>query len=219
MENGEGGQDGPSYNANWNCGVEGETKKRSIQNLRKKQIKNAFMLLMTSAGVPLIFMGDEFGHSQGGNNNPYCIDGKTTWLDWSYAKKNEEMVSYVRDLISLRRKAKVFMQPKECMLMDYLSCGYPDLSYHGKEAWKPQMESFSREFAMLFAGEYVGNKGTFYYVAINMHHETHEFAFPKLPKKSVVSCLMATDNHTKADDGMIVLPQRSMAIYFIETIR
>ena len=219
MENGEGGQDGPSYNANWNCGVEGETKKRSIQNLRKKQVKNAFMLLMTSAGVPLIFMGDEFGHSQGGNNNPYCIDGKTTWLDWSYAKKNEELVSYVRELISLRRNAKVFMQPKECMLMDYLSCGYPDLSYHGKEAWKPQMESFSREFAMLFAGEYVGDKGTFYYVAINMHHEAHEFAFPKLPKKSQVRCLMTTDNNAKADDGMIVLSQRSMAIYFIETIR
>lgn len=219
MENGEGGQDGPAYNASWNCGVEGETKKRSIQLLRKKQIKNAFMLLMTSSGVPLIYMGDEFGNSQGGNNNPYGLDSDVTWLDWSNVRKNSELVAYVRDLIALRKRAKVFMQPKECMLMDYLSCGYPDLSYHGKEAWKPQMESFSREFAMLYAGEYVGDKGAFYYVAINMHHETHEFALPKLPKKAVVRQLMTTDENVAAEGGMIVLPQRSMAIYFIETIR
>lgn len=217
-ENGEGGQDGPAYNASWNCGEEGASaKKRSVLTLRKKQLKNAFTLLMVSTGIPVIFMGDEFGNSQGGNNNPYCIDSETTWLDWSYARRNKELMDFVRELISFRKSAKVFTPKKECMLMDYASCGYPDLSYHGQEAWKPQWESFSREFAMLYAGDYVGEKGIFYYIAINMHHEPHTFALPKLPKKVQMSLLKTTDERVSVTDKEISLPERSVAIYFIDT--
>jgi len=217
-ENGEGGQDGPAYNASWNCGVEGtETKKRSVVSLRKKQLKIAFMLLMVSTGIPVIFMGDEFGNSQGGNNNPYCIDSETTWLDWSDVRRNKELTDFVTQLIAFRKSAKVFTPKKECMLMDYASCGYPDLSYHGKEAWKPQWESFSREFAMLYCGDYVGEKGTFYYIAINMHHEPHEFALPKLPKKVKISLLKTTDERVVLEDKTITVPERSVAIYFIDT--
>lgn len=217
-DNGEGGQDGPAYNASWNCGEEGTaTKKRSVLSLRKKQLKNAFTLLMLSTGIPVIFMGDEFGNSQGGNNNPYCIDSETTWLDWSYARKNKELTDFVKELIAFRKSAKVFTPKKECMLMDYASCGYPDLSYHGEEAWKPQWESYSREFAMLYCGDYVGEKGVFYYVAINMHHEPHGFALPKLPKKVKISLIKTTDERVELTDKTIVLPERSVAIYFIDT--
>lgn len=85
--NGEGGQDGPAYNFSWNCGVEGPSRKKKIQELRLQQMKNAFLLLLFSQGTPMILAGDEFGNSQRGNNNPYCQDNETSWLEWNGLKK------------------------------------------------------------------------------------------------------------------------------------
>ena len=67
--NGENGRDGIEYNCSWNCGAEGYSRKKSIRRLRMGQLKNAFLMLLLSQGTPLIFQGDEFGNSQGGNNN------------------------------------------------------------------------------------------------------------------------------------------------------
>ena len=80
--NGEGNRDGENFNYSWNCGIEGPTRKKKINELRTRQIKNAFAMLFTAQGTPLILAGDEFGNSQSGNNNPYCIDNETTWLEW-----------------------------------------------------------------------------------------------------------------------------------------
>ncbi len=72
----------------WNCGVEGDTDDKSINDLRLRQIKNMMTILMTSRGIPMILSGDEFGNSQfGNNNNAYCQDNEISWLDWSLVKK------------------------------------------------------------------------------------------------------------------------------------
>lgn len=70
--NGENNQDGNEYNYSWNCGIEGPTRKKKLVDLRKKQLRNALLLLFLSQGTPLLMAGDEFGNSQGGNNNAYC---------------------------------------------------------------------------------------------------------------------------------------------------
>mgnify|MGYP000550274311 CR=1 FL=1 len=72
--NGENNQDGPDYNYSWNCGAEGATRRKAVLELRKKQMRNAFFLLLMAQGTPCLLAGDEFANSQKGNNNVYCQD-------------------------------------------------------------------------------------------------------------------------------------------------
>ncbi|MCM1568923.1 MAG: alpha-amylase family glycosyl hydrolase [Roseburia sp.] len=184
--NGEDNRDGGDYNCSWNCGEEGATRKKRIQRLRKQLYKNALCMLFFTSSTPLIFMGDEFGNSQGGNNNPYCQDNDTTWLNWRDLDKNRELYTFFCSLARLRREHPVLRPQAEPRVMDYISCGYPDLSYHGQNAWRPQLESYSRQVGMMYCGKYArtGNRRTddFFYVAMNMHWEPHELALPRLPK-------------------------------------
>ena len=61
--------DGADYNYTWNCGVEGPTRKKKVVEMRRKQLRNAILILLLSQGTPLIMAGDEFGDTKGGNNN------------------------------------------------------------------------------------------------------------------------------------------------------
>ncbi|MEV4439082.1 glycogen debranching protein GlgX [Streptomyces sp. NPDC049577] len=81
--NGEGNRDGTSDNRSWNCGAEGETGDAGIRALRRRQTRNLLATLLLSTGVPMLVAGDEMGRTQGGNNNAYCQDNETGWVDWS----------------------------------------------------------------------------------------------------------------------------------------
>lgn len=181
--NGENNRDGAEYNGSWNCGHEGRTKKPQVLELRRKLYRNAAAMLMLSQGTPLLFMGDEFGNSQQGNNNPYGQDNNITWLNWNDLKRNQELYAFMKQMIQLRQAHRVFHQHRECLLMDYQSCGYPDLSYHNEQAWKPGFDRESRHVAYMLCGRYAeGCEDSFWYMAMNMHWEEHDFAMPKLPK-------------------------------------
>ena len=80
--NGEDNRDGHSNNHSWNHGVEGPTDDPEIMALRERQKRNLLATMLLSHGTPMLLAGDEFGHSQGGNNNAYAQDNETTWLDW-----------------------------------------------------------------------------------------------------------------------------------------
>lgn len=185
-DNGENNQDGNDYNASWNCGQEGPARKKAILQLRMKQIKNALLLLFLSQGTPLLFMGDEFGNSQRGNNNPYCQDNDITWLNWKNLESGKEIYTFVKELIALRREHPVLHQSRELRLMDYGACGYPDVSYHGEAPWKPDTSVYSRQVGIMYCGKYArkdrNTSDDFFYAAYNMHWEPHSFALPKLPK-------------------------------------
>ena len=182
-ENGENNEDGNDYNASWNCGAEGKTRKKEVLTIREQQYRNAFTMLLLSQGTPLFFMGDEFGNSQKGNNNPYCQDNPVTWLNWNDLKKNKGRYEFVKQLIELRKNHKIFHMSKECTLMDYLSCGYPDLSYHNEQAWRPELDKSCRHIAFMLCGQYAPDEEKRdWYVAMNMHWEERDFAMPKLPK-------------------------------------
>lgn len=185
-DNGENNQDGNDYNASWNCGQEGPTRKKTILQLRMKQIKNALLLLFLSQGTPLLFMGDEFGNSQKGNNNPYCQDNDITWLNWKNLESGKELYAFTKELIALRKEHPVLHQSRELRLMDYGACGYPDVSYHGEAPWKPDTSVYSRQVGIMYCGKYArkdrNTPDDFFYAAYNMHWESHSFALPKLPK-------------------------------------
>jgi glycogen operon protein len=102
--NGHGGTDGASDNRSWNCGWEGDDGvPDEVRALRMRQMKNFAALLMLSNGTPMIVAGDEFGHTQRGNNNPYNQDNDITWLDWGRLDDNRELYDFFRGMIALRR--------------------------------------------------------------------------------------------------------------------
>ena len=176
--NGERNQDGPDYNYSWNCGTEGPSRKRSVMTLRKNQMKNAFLLLLLSQGTPCILAGDEFGNTQDGNNNVYCQDNETAWLNWGRQKSYEDLFRFVKRLIALRKFNPVFHQRQALLGLDRTACGIPDVSYHGESAWQVQDAVVSRQLGVLYSWE-----DTFWFVAYNMHWEAHEFALPALKKE------------------------------------
>lgn len=184
-ENGEENRDGESYNVSWNCGCEGKTRKRSVLELRRQQMRNAMTLLLTAQGTPMIVAGDEFGFSRGGNNNPYCQDNPVNWLNWGLLKNNQDFFQFVKKLITLRKNHPILHMPEEMKMADFLSYGYPDLSYHGEEAWRLDIDRLSRIAGVMVCGSYAGREekaDSFFYLAYNMHWEKHEFALPALPE-------------------------------------
>ncbi len=104
--NGEDNRDGGTDNRSWNCGVEGPTDDPEVRALRARQQRNFLLTLLLSQGVPMILGGDEIGRTQGGNNNAYCQDNEISWYDW--AKLDEDLLDFTRQLIAFRREHPVF---------------------------------------------------------------------------------------------------------------
>jgi isoamylase len=102
--NGEDSRDGHSNNCSWNHGVEGPTDDREIIALRERQKRNFIATMMLSHGTPMLLAGDEFGHSQNGNNNAYAQDNETTWLNWlGITSQGRALREFTRKLIATRR--------------------------------------------------------------------------------------------------------------------
>lgn len=196
--NGENNRDGSDYNYTWNCGIEGATRKKKIVQMRKKQLRNAFLLLFLSQGTPMLLAGDEFGNSQNGNNNAYCQDNEISWLNWHLLETNRDIYEFVKYMIAFRKAHLVFHLPVEPKNIDYLVCGHPDVSYHGVKTWCPEFENFRRQLGILYCGEYGrktdGTSDDYFFVAYNMHWEPHEFDLPKLPKGMQWTLCINTDD-------------------------
>lgn len=180
LENGEQNRDGTDSNFSWNCGAEGPTKKKDVLSLRMRQRKNAYGIMLFSQGTPMLLAGDEFGNSQNGNNNPYCHDSTLTWTDWGKARQNRELTEFVKKAIAFRRQHPVLHQKAEPSCIDTMSCGYPDLSFHGERAWYGDYDYGNRHIGCLYCGRYAGEEG-FLYIAYNFHWLEQSFALPLLP--------------------------------------
>jgi len=101
--NGENNQDGTDVNLSDNYGAEGPSAEPAIETLRRRQIKNFLLTLLISRGVPMLLAGDEVRRTQGGNNNAYCQDNETSWLDWTQLERYQEIYRFTRDMIAFRR--------------------------------------------------------------------------------------------------------------------
>jgi len=101
--NGENNRDGIDANYSRNYGYEGGTKDAKIDALRKRQIKNFLLTLLVSRGVPMLLGGDEFRRTQGGNNNAYCQDNETSWIDWTHLERHQEIYRFAHGMIAFRR--------------------------------------------------------------------------------------------------------------------
>ncbi|GLX21194.1 MULTISPECIES: glycogen debranching protein GlgX [Streptomyces] len=107
--NREGNRDGETHNRSWNCGVEGPTEDPEVRELRERQMRNFTATLMLSQGVPMLSHGDEFGRTQGGNNNAYCQDNELSWVTWPEpGKPPPSLLEFTRRMVWLRRDHPVF---------------------------------------------------------------------------------------------------------------
>ncbi len=182
--NGEYNNDGANDNYSWNCGIEGPTDNIYVQALRHKLMRNAMAILMVSQGVPMILMGDEFGRTQYGNNNTYCHDSPLNWLNWNLLEKEKDWFRFVQCCIAFRHAHPVFRNAEHFQNCDYLGTGYPDISWHGVQAWHADWSDTSRVLAFMLCGQHAKGgkvKDNQIYVAMNMHHESLWFDLPAPP--------------------------------------
>lgn len=196
-ENDEYNKDGIEENYSWNCGFEGETKKKSVTHLRKRQLKNAICLVFLSQGTPMLYAGDEFGNSCGGNNNPYCQDNDVSYLDWRLVNKNKDYFEFVKKIIAFRKEHNVLHLDKPFRLKDYYSLGMPDMSYHSDKTWSLNSDVLNRHFGVMLYGKYckLSDKEPEenVFMAFNMHWNKQSIGLPTAGRGKEWKQVICTD--------------------------
>jgi glycogen operon protein len=177
--NGEDNRDGSDYNLSWNCGIEGPTKSKKVNQLRKRQMKNLSALLLLSQGVPMILAGDEFGNTQNGNNNVYCQDNEIGWLDWSLVEKNSDLLRFYQILIDFRKSQPNLRRIKFAVNSND---GVPEMSWHGSKLNHPNWKVESRSLGLFLSGKRSGQDSVSdIYMMFNAHWQQKRFELPALP--------------------------------------
>jgi isoamylase len=181
----EDNNDGTDDNRAWNCGAEGETDDPEINALRARQQRNFVATLLLSLGVPMLLGGDEFGRTQGGNNNAWCQDNELSWFDWS--SFDADLHDFTRRVIELRRREPVFRRRDFLIGDDEAGSGLPDVMWLRPDGEEMTDEDWSRDDAhalgMFLNGEEIphhdryGNpiEGASFLMLFNAHHEGLEF--------------------------------------------
>ena len=100
--NGENNRDGHGHNLGWNCGWEGPTSDPEVLQRRARLKRALLATVLLAQGTPMLAAGDELGHTQGGNNNPYCQDNTVTWIAWERA--DEQLINFTAHLLALRKR-------------------------------------------------------------------------------------------------------------------
>jgi glycogen debranching enzyme GlgX len=159
--NGEQNKDGTNDNDSWNCGIEGPTRDPAVASLRERQMRNFWLAHLFSLGIPMVYMGDERGHTKGGNNNPYVQDNRANWIDWG---TGGEIVRFVSALIRYRHALPFFAKSRFCQ--------EGEVSWHGASPFHPDWSPASRLVA------YTLEEKPRHFFAFNASGEEREIALP-----------------------------------------
>jgi len=167
LNNGEHNKDGIDDNHSWNYGHEGPTKNHEISKLRIRQMKNFVVALFLSRGVPMINMGDEYGHTKKGNNNTYCQDNTLNWFNWSEIDGNE-FFHFFRGCVEFRKKYT--------FLSDNTFPTDGGVEWHGTTPGAPDWSPQSKLLVFIWKNI---PKQEFLLVMFNMYHEAKDIKVPK----------------------------------------
>ncbi len=174
--NGWNNTDGANDNRSWNCGAEGETDDPEVLSLRRRMIRNACAVLMCSRGTPMFLAGDEFGNTKFGNNNSYCQDNITSWLDWRMLEKNKDLFEFFKFMIAFRQKHPVIHKQLPASV-----CGMDSIHTHNLNAEETDIPRDARTFCVSFAGyDKAKGKDDLIYVAVNTFWEDVTITLPNL---------------------------------------
>jgi isoamylase len=174
--NGEDNRDGHDDNRSWNCGVEGPTDDPEVLALRTRQIKNLLAINVLSLGTPMLLMGDEMRRTQHGNNNAYCQDNETSWLDWTLLERHAEIHRFVRGLIRVRNLRESVRTDHHLTLEELMA--RVKLNLHGVRLGAPDFSADSHSLAIT-ASSLSGD--LLMHFALNAYWEVLEFELPALP--------------------------------------
>ncbi len=188
--NGENNQDGSIWNFSSNYGAEGPTRKKYIGTIRRMKWRNSMVMLFLAQGVPLVWAGDEMCNSQQGNNNAYCQDNPTGWLNWKNESTHRREIRFFRQMLEFRKKHPAVANEQPFQYADYRSLGFPDLSFHGENAWISDSFHGRQCLGMMYCGGYAYNEKEIksiknaedVYVAYNFMFSMSALALPKLPR-------------------------------------
>ncbi|NEX22917.1 glycogen debranching protein GlgX [Thiorhodococcus mannitoliphagus] len=201
--NGEDNRDGHSHNLSWNHGVEGPTEDPAIKALRERQKRNFLGTLLFSLGTPMILAGDEFGRTQHGNNNAYCQDNETNWIDWTRIDEDGKLLAdFTRELISIRQSYPLlhrnrFLTGEYDAELDVKDVTWltPEATEMTPEQWH---EVHGRCLGALLDGraqasgiKKPGADATLLLI-VNAHHENLSFKLPEVAGGKTWLCLIDT---------------------------
>ncbi len=218
--NGEGNRDGHNGNFSWNCGAEGATNDPEIIELRDRQKRNLVATLLLSLGVPMLLAGDEIGRTQQGNNNAYCQDSELSWTDWEHLREEDEQLrEFVRYLVHLRRRHRVFSRPRFFRGEVVSAAGLKDITWITPDGREATIEDWNNPVALSIAYVLGGAAGEFYtpggqrdidesfLVMLNAWDGDIEFHIPHLPTTMAWEPLVDTSRPTGiAEDGRLFSP-------------
>jgi glycogen operon protein len=174
--NGENNRDGANDNRSWNCGAEGESDDPAVEKLRNRQVKNFFAVTLWSLGTPMILMGDECRRTQRGNNNAYCHDNETSWLDWSLLQKHADVHRFV-SLLAVRRQLRDDENELERISLITLLKGATK-AWHGVRLYQPDWSDSSHCLAL---GGELSREKLLFHLILNAYWGPLEFELPSLP--------------------------------------
>ncbi len=216
-KNGWHSTDGTNDNLSWNCGFEGKTDNPEILRLRRRLMKNAIALLMLSRGTPMFLAGDEFCNSQNGNNNAYCQDNETSWLDWALLEKNQDMFEFFKKMIAFRKKHR--------LLRANISNGawkYNDITFFDANKKCEKFEDYERYIGVLFAGSEKNKPPEFIFVAANSYWEKMKVTLPSLPDSMGWFLEITTiEHHIRKKHKhctSFVIPPRTVCVYLAKLL-
>jgi len=231
--NGEENRDGTSDNRSWNCGVEGPTDDAGIRALRERQKRNLLATLLFAQGTPMIVAGDEFGRTQGGNNNAYCQDNPTSWVDWSARTAEDlQLTDFVANVIALRRTLPALRRQRwfdGCMNAALHVCDLTWLTAAGTPMTDAQWaDESNRCLGMLIDGR-GQNSGipkpasdATLLLVFNSHSDIVDFTLPPDESGGTWTCLIDTNvpvrpalDDFKSGDKYIVT-SRSLLLFALE---
>ncbi|NLL12658.1 MAG: glycogen debranching protein GlgX [Fibrobacter sp.] len=191
--NKEDNRDGTNDNLSWNCGVEGPTTDENILNVRERQKRNFLATLLLSQGVPMITAGDEFGRTQGGNNNAYCQDNEISWVNWDMTEKNNELLQFTRFLLRFFHEHPILQRRRFFNGRDTRQTGIKDLTWFhpdGHEMTEADWNNSQIRFLGLrLAGDAIEEMDEHgepitddtILILLNGHYEPINFVLPECP--------------------------------------
>jgi glycogen operon protein len=173
--NGEDNRDGTNDNRSWNCGVEGLSDDPAVEKQRNRQVKNLLTVTLMSLGVPMILMGDEVRHTQGGNNNAYCQDNEISWFDWTRLEKHAEVHRFLKLLIE-RRVERTFEHERQRISLTTM-LEQATKAWHGVKLFQPDWGDHSHSVAL---GAELRREGLRFHLILNAYWEALDFELPGL---------------------------------------
>jgi len=188
--NGEENRDGEDHNRSWNCGVEGPTVNKHVNELRSRQKRNFLSTLLLSQGIPMLSAGDEIGRTQQGNNNAYCQDNELSWVNWEFSSEDRRLLRFVRYLVQLRREHPAFRRRHFFQGRRIKGIGVKDITWvrpDGEEMTDEEWrQSFARCLGVFLSGdafEEYDDRGhpisdSDMLIMLNAHHQEIPFHIP-----------------------------------------